>query len=50
MMYWNKLNSNNTRFSFDIYFQRTLAGRTQETLEHARRIQDPAYMMSEMPA
>ena len=44
MMYWNKLNSKSTRFSFDTYFQRALA------LEHTRRIQDPAYMMKEMPA
>jgi diguanylate cyclase (GGDEF)-like protein len=44
MMYWNKLNSKGTRFSVDTYFQRALA------LEHARRIQDPAYMIGQMLA
>ena len=43
MMYWNKLNSKSTRFSFDTYLQRALA------LEHTRRIQNTAYM-SEMLA
>jgi diguanylate cyclase (GGDEF)-like protein len=44
MMYWNKLNSQSTRFSFDTYFQRALA------LEHSRRIQSPVSMMNAMPA
>jgi diguanylate cyclase (GGDEF)-like protein len=50
MMYCNKLHSKNTRFSFDTYLQRALAGKTLETLEHVRLISDLAYMENTMPA
>ena len=49
MMYWNKLNSKSTRFSFDTYFQRTMAGKAQETLENIRFFRDLAYMSDRMP-
>ena len=45
MMYWNKLDSNNTRFSVVTYFQRSLAEKTRETVERGRRIQDLVLKM-----
>lgn len=50
MMYCSKLHSKNTRFSFDTYLQRALAGKTLEPLQHVRLIGDLAYVENEMPA
>ena len=47
MMYWKKLASNNTRFSTVAYFQRTLAEKTQKTLEYGRLVQDLALRMGD---
>jgi diguanylate cyclase (GGDEF)-like protein len=39
LMYWKKLDSNNTRFSVVTYLQRSLAEKTRETVEHGQRAQ-----------
>jgi diguanylate cyclase (GGDEF)-like protein/PAS domain S-box-containing protein len=47
MMYWKKLDSNNTRFSVVTYLQRSLAEKTRETVEHGQRVQALMLRMGE---